>query len=65
VIAGVALLAVRAPAAEPLPVFNVDITQSSVCRDCHRAGIWPCTVQFEVAFSSILKSAGIIAGGPY
>lgn len=60
--ASIALLAVPAPAAEPLPAFNVDITQSSVS-GLSSGGYM--AVQFEVAFSSILKGAGIIAGGPY
>jgi poly(3-hydroxybutyrate) depolymerase len=62
VIVGVALLAVRARAAEPLPALNVDITQSSVS-GLSSGGYM--AVQFEVAFSSVLKGAGIIAGGPY
>ncbi len=62
VIAGAALLAVPARAAERLPAFNVDITQSSVS-GLSSGGYM--AVQFEVAFSSILKGAGIIAGGPY
>ena len=62
VIAGLALLALHARAAEPLRAFNVDITQSSVS-GLSSGGYM--AVQFEVAFSSILKGAGIIAGGPY
>jgi poly(3-hydroxybutyrate) depolymerase len=62
VIASIALLAARAPAAEPLPAFNVDITQSSVS-GLSSGGYM--AVQLAVAFSSILKGAGIVAGGPY
>jgi fibronectin type III domain protein len=51
-----------AHAAQPLPTLNVDISQSSVS-GLSSGGYM--AVQFEVAFSSILKGAGIIAGGPY
>jgi hypothetical protein len=47
---------------QSLPAFNVDITQSSVSG--LSAGGY-MAMQFEVAFSSILKGAGDIAGGPY
>lgn len=62
VIASLALGALRARAAERLPAFNVDITQSSVS-GLSSGGYM--AMQFAVAFSSILKGAGIIAGGPY
>ncbi|WP_232444252.1 PHA-depolymerase-like protein [Burkholderia ubonensis] len=45
-----------------LPAFNVDIKQTSVS-GLSSGGFM--AVQFDVAFSSILKGAGIIAGGPY
>jgi poly(3-hydroxybutyrate) depolymerase len=45
-----------------LPAFNVDIRQTSVS-GLSAGGFM--AVQFDVAFSSILKGAGIIAGGPY
>jgi len=45
-----------------LPAFNVDIHQTSVS-GLSAGGFM--AVQFDVAFSSILKGAGIIAGGPY
>jgi chitodextrinase len=45
-----------------LPAFNVDINQTSVS-GLSSGGFM--AVQFEVAYSSILKGAGIIAGGPY
>lgn len=51
-----------AGAAEPLPAFNVDLSQSSVSglsSGAYMAG------QFHVAFSQTLIGAGIVAGGPY
>jgi poly(3-hydroxybutyrate) depolymerase len=48
--------------AEPLPAFNVDIKETSVS-GLSSGGFM--AVQFEIAFSSIVKGAGIIAGGPY
>jgi hypothetical protein len=45
-----------------LPAFNVDIHQTSVS-GLSAGGFM--AVQFDVAYSSILKGAGIIAGGPY
>jgi poly(3-hydroxybutyrate) depolymerase len=58
----VALTGAFAQAAQPLPAFNVDIAQSSVSG--LSAGGY-MALQFEVAFSSILKGVGVIAGGPY
>lgn len=46
----------------PLPKFNVDIKQTSVS-GLSSGGFM--AVQFDVAFSSISKGAGVIAGGPY
>ena len=51
-----------AQAADPLPSFNVDLSESSVSglsSGAYMAG------QFHVAFSAHLKGAAIIAGGPY
>ena len=45
-----------------LPAFNVDMAQTSVS-GLSSGGYM--AVQFNVAFSSLLKGAGIIAGGPY
>ncbi|WP_232429218.1 PHA-depolymerase-like protein [Burkholderia ubonensis] len=45
-----------------LPAFNVDIKQTSVS-GLSSGGFM--AVQFDVAYSSIVKGAGIIAGGPY
>src|SRR5262245_26009489 len=46
----------------PLPSYNVDINQTSVSG--LSAGAY-MAVQFDIAFSSMLRGAGIIAGGPY
>jgi poly(3-hydroxybutyrate) depolymerase len=51
-----------AQAVQSLPAFDVDIAQSSVSG--LSAGGY-MAMQFGVAFSSILKGAGVIAGGPY
>lgn len=61
-IVSVALFSIPARATPPLPSFNVDINQSSVS-GLSSGGYM--AMQFDVAFSSILKGAGIIAGGPY
>ena len=45
-----------------LPSFNVDTSQISVS-GLSSGGYM--AVQFDVAFSSVLRGAGIIAGGPY
>ncbi|NPT57373.1 extracellular catalytic domain type 2 short-chain-length polyhydroxyalkanoate depolymerase [Paraburkholderia elongata] len=45
-----------------LPKFNVDIKQTSVS-GLSSGGFM--AVQFDVGYSSFLKGAGIIAGGPY
>jgi poly(3-hydroxybutyrate) depolymerase len=45
-----------------LPAFNADIKETSVS-GLSSGGFM--AVQFEVAYSSILKGAGVIAGGPY
>lgn len=49
-------------AAPPLPALNIDLTQTSVS-GISSGGFM--SVQFEVAHSSIVKGAGIVAGGPY
>lgn len=61
-VAGIALFASSARAAPPLPSFNIDIAQTSVS-GLSSGGYM--AMQFDVAFSSMLKGAGIIAGGPY
>ena len=45
-----------------LPTFNVELKETSVSGLSSGAFM---AVQFEVAHSSIIKGAGIIAGGPY
>lgn len=56
-----ALVATDLPA-ESLPSFNVDINETSVS-GLSSGGYM--AVQFHVAYSSLVKGAGIIAGGPY
>ena len=59
------LTAVSSPTAAQivsLPSYNVDINQTSVSG--LSAGGY-MAVQFDVAFSSTLRGAGIIAGGPF
>jgi len=46
----------------PLPTLNVDITQTSVS-GISSGGFM--AAQFQVAHSSIVKGAGIVAGGPF
>src|SRR5262245_45773639 len=61
----VALAAASLPAAAqtvPLPSFNVDINQTSVS-GLSSGGYM--AVQFDVAFSAMLRGVGVIAGGPY
>jgi poly(3-hydroxybutyrate) depolymerase len=48
--------------AEPLPALNVDIRETSVS-GLSSGGFM--AVQFMVAHSSIVRGAGIVAGGPY
>lgn len=63
IIAGAALaVAFQATAAPPLPAFNIDIAETSISGISSGAFM---AVQFQVAHSSIIKGAGIIAGGPY
>src|SRR3977135_1796381 len=59
------LTAVSSPVAAQivnLPSYNVDINQTSVS-GLSAGGFM--AVQFDVAFSSMLRGAGIIAGGPF
>ncbi|WP_228273771.1 extracellular catalytic domain type 2 short-chain-length polyhydroxyalkanoate depolymerase [Rhodocyclus tenuis] len=68
--AGVCLLAAamlhagacRADALQPLPALNIDITQTSLS-GISSGGFM--AAQFQVAHSSIVKGAGIVAGGPF
>lgn len=62
VICALALCAHSHAAPVALPDFNVDIKQTSVS-GLSSGGFM--AVQFSVAYSSILKGAGIVAGGPY
>jgi len=59
-LAAIALVCQAAP--EPLPALNIDIQQTSVS-GISSGGFM--SVQFQVAHSSIIKGAGIVAGGPY
>ena len=49
-------------AAPPLPAYNVDIHETSVSGISSGAFM---AVQFDVAYSSIVKGAGVVAGGPF
>lgn len=51
-----------AAAAQPLPKLNIDIKQTSIS-GISSGGFM--SVQFQVAHSSIVKGAGIVAGGPF
>jgi len=51
-----------AHAASALPSFNGDATQTSVSGLSSGAFM---AVQYQVAFSSTVKGAGVVAGGPY
>lgn len=51
-----------APAAERLPAYGADIEQTSVSGISSGAAM---AVQFHIAYSGIVKGAGIIAGPPY
>lgn len=56
-------LPLRAPADPPaLPALNIDLRETSVSGISSGAFM---SVQFQVAHSSIVKGAGIVAGGPY
>ena len=56
------LMAPAASAAGTLRTYNVDVRETSVSGLSSGADM---AVQLDVAFSSIIKGAGIIAGGPY
>lgn len=51
-----------AQAADALPAFKADPTQTSVSGLSSGAFM---AVQYQVAFSSTVKGAGVVAGGPY
>jgi hypothetical protein len=57
-----ALLSASTLAAEPLPGFNVDRTQTSVSGLSSGAFM---AVQFHTAYSAEIMGAGVVAGGPY
>lgn len=62
VLAGSASAAHEAGAANPLPSYSVDLSETTVSglsSGAYMAG------QFHVAFSSIVTGAGLVAGGPY
>jgi poly(3-hydroxybutyrate) depolymerase len=52
----------RADSVEPLPALNIDIKETSVS-GLSSGGFM--AVQLQVAHSSIIKGAGVIAAGPY
>lgn len=47
---------------EQLPALNIDIHETSISGLSSGAFM---SVQFQVAYSSIVKGAGVVAGGPY
>ena len=51
-----------ATAAEPLPALSIDLNQTTVSGLSSGAFM---AVQFHVAFSSVVRGAGVVAGGPY
>src|SRR5215470_8137818 len=62
VVATTAAYSTAAAQVVSLQSYNVDINQTSVS-GLSSGGYM--AVQFDVAFSSILRGAGVIAGGPY
>lgn len=56
------LLAGMAHAADKLPAYKADLSQTSVSGLSSGAYL---AVQYQVAYSASVKGAGIIAGGPY
>ncbi len=60
--ASAALLSGSAFAAEPLPAFHVDRTQTSVSGLSSGAFM---AVQFHTAYSAAIIGVGVVAGGPY
>lgn len=55
-------LSLSAHAVPPLPALNIDVRQTSIS-GISSGGFM--TVQFQVAHSSIVKGAGVVAGGPF
>jgi len=49
-------------AANPLPAFHGDVTETSISGLSSGAFM---AVQYQVAFSASVKGAGVVAGGPY
>jgi hypothetical protein len=57
-----AVFPLRVLALDPLPSYNADLSQTSVSGLSSGAYM---AVQFHVAYSSMVRGAGVIAGGPY
>ena len=57
-----ALFPVQVFAADFMPSYNADLSETSVSGISSGAYM---AVQFHVAYSSVVKGAGVIAGGPY
>ena len=55
-------LSLASSAEPPLPALDIDITQTSIS-GISSGGFM--TVQFQLAHSSIVKGAGVVAGGPF
>lgn len=56
------VLPLSAHALPPLPALDIDVSQTSIS-GISSGGFM--TVQFQVAHSSIVKGAGVVAGGPF
>ena len=56
------MLSLSIQAAPPLPALNIDVSETSIS-GISSGGFM--TVQFQVAHSSIIKGAGVVAGGPF
>ena len=56
------VLSLASSAEPPLPALDIDITQTSIS-GISSGGFM--TVQFQLAHSSIVKGAGVVAGGPF
>jgi len=61
-LASLLLILPTAAAPQPLPALNIDIRETSISGLSSGAF---AAVQFQLAYSSIVKGAGIVAGGPY